>query len=154
MWYNHQSQRFEQSFPYLHNQTKLKLCQDLTALVFHVSIFPIKQRGQHPQTLGVLLIFHLYVFSACIRNHSVSVRSVYSQTGQVSEEKHCSKNNGLQPQTNYATAIEYESLHCVISIHSEGSHILPLELVIPQENETQQRDSLIPVNKTDWQMNP
>ena len=84
--------------------------------------------------LGVLLIFHLSVFSACIRNHVASVRSVYSQPGQVSEEKHCSKINGLQPQTYYTTAIEHENLHCVIATHSGGSQFLPLELVIPREN--------------------
>ena len=84
--------------------------------------------------LGVLLIFRLSVFSACIRNHSASVRSVYSQPGQVSEENHCSKNNGLQPQTYYATAIDHDTLHCVIATHSGGSQFLPLELVIPQEN--------------------
>ena len=91
---DHRSWRLKWYCPCLHKQAKLKaMSRPYWSWLFNTSN---SSRVDIHQTLGVLLIFHLSVCSACIRNHFISVDSVYSQPGQVSEKKHCSKNNGLQ----------------------------------------------------------
>ena len=63
--------RFRWCCPCLHKQTKIKAMSRPTGLgIPRIEL----SESCHPPNVGVLLIFHLSVFSACLRNHFTHIR--------------------------------------------------------------------------------